>query len=118
MRRRGATTPATAAGARAVPSTTSSRPANVRTGTGGCDRDLAPLCGRPLVLSVHAADAATHDVVLGDDLAAGQVPQAVVPADAWQAAEPRGAWTLVGGTVSPGFTFEGFELAPPGWSPP
>jgi predicted cupin superfamily sugar epimerase len=24
----------------------------------------------------------------------------------------------VGCTVSPGFTFEGFELAPPGWSPP
>jgi uncharacterized protein len=79
--------------------------------------------GGPLVLSVHAVDgpirdAATRDVVLGDDLAAGQVPQAVVPADAWQAAEPRGAWTLVGCTVSPGFTFEGFELAPPGWSPP
>jgi uncharacterized protein len=73
--------------------------------------------GGPLVLSVHAADAATPDVVLGDDLAAGQVPQAVVPADAWQAAEPRGSWTLVGCTVSPGFTFEGFELAPPGWSP-
>jgi predicted cupin superfamily sugar epimerase len=78
--------------------------------------------GGPLVLSIHAADAArsgaaTRDIVLGDDLAAGQVPQAVVPADAWQAAEPTGAWTLVGCTVSPGFTFEGFELAPPGWSP-
>jgi hypothetical protein len=27
------------------------------------------------------------------------------------------AWTLVGCTVSPAFTFDGFELAPPGWSP-
>jgi len=30
--------------------------------------------GGPLVLSVHAADAATRDIVLGNDLAAGQVP--------------------------------------------
>ena len=28
-----------------------------------------------------------------------------------------GAWTLVGCTVAPGFQFEGFELAPPGWRP-
>jgi uncharacterized protein len=27
-----------------------------------------------------------------------------------------GDWTLVSCTVSPGFRFEGFELAPPGWS--
>jgi hypothetical protein len=74
--------------------------------------------GAPLVLSVHVADTATRDIVLGDDLAAGQVPQAVVPTDAWQAAETSGPWTLVGCTVSPAFTFDGFELAPPGWSPP
>ena len=73
--------------------------------------------GAPLVLSVRTADAPTRDIVLGDDLAAGQVPQAVVPTDAWQAAETSGAWTLVGCTVSPAFTFDGFELAPPGWSP-
>jgi uncharacterized protein len=73
--------------------------------------------GAPLVLSVHAADAPARDIVLGDDLAAGQVPQAVVPIDAWQAAETSGPWTLAGCTVSPAFTFDGFELAPPGWSP-
>jgi hypothetical protein len=28
-----------------------------------------------------------------------------------------GAWTLVGCTVAPGFTFDGFELAPDGWEP-
>jgi predicted cupin superfamily sugar epimerase len=73
--------------------------------------------GDPLLLSVHVGDDATIDIVLGDDLDAGHVPQAIVPAGAWQAAEPTGAWTLVGCTVSPGFTFDGFELAPPGWSP-
>ena len=47
----------------------------------------------------------------------GQRPQAIVPDGAWQAAAPTGAWALVGCTVSPGFTFEGFELAPPDWAP-
>ena len=74
--------------------------------------------GDPLRLRIHHGDGPTDDVVLGTDLAAGQVPQAVVPPGAWQAAEPTGAWSLVGCTVSPGFTFEGFELAEPGWSPP
>ena len=35
----------------------------------------------------------------------------IVSAGDWQAAEALGAWTLVGCTVSPGFRFEGFELA-------
>lgn len=54
---------------------------------------------------------------LGADLSAGERPQIVVPAGAWQAARSTGAWTLVGCTVVPGFTFAGFELAPPGWEP-
>jgi len=57
-------------------------------------------------------------VVLGHDLAAGHRPQAVVPADAWQSAEPIDGWALVGCTVAPAFTFERFELAPPGWEYP
>ena len=34
-----------------------------------------------------------------------------------QAARSLGAWTFVGCTVSPGFEFAGFELAPAGWAP-
>lgn len=49
--------------------------------------------------------------VLGDDLLAGQVPQVVIPAGAWQSARPIGDWALVGCTVAPGFSFDGFELA-------
>jgi len=40
-----------------------------------------------------------------------------VPAQAWQAAQTFGNWTLVGCTVAPGFEFAGFELAPIGWKP-
>lgn len=73
--------------------------------------------GAPLALSI-AADGAVETLTLGTDLASGARPQAVVPARAWQAAESLGAWTLVSCTVAPGFDFAGFELAPPGWSPP
>jgi predicted cupin superfamily sugar epimerase len=56
-------------------------------------------------------------VRVGPDLAAGESLLGHVPAGAWQAAESLGAWTLVSCTVCPGFRFEGFELAPPGWEP-
>ena len=54
---------------------------------------------------------------LGGDVLGGETPQAVVPAGAWQAARPLGAWGLVGCFVAPAFTFEGFELAPEDWEP-
>jgi predicted cupin superfamily sugar epimerase len=73
--------------------------------------------GAPLALQI-VDGAARVTLTLGADLAAGQRPQGVVPAGAWQAAEPLGDWSLVGCTVAPAFDFSGFELAPPGWSPP
>jgi uncharacterized protein len=70
-------------------------------------------------LSLRVNDgAATTEVRLGPDLAAGDRPQAVVPARAWQAAASIGDWTLVGCTVAPGFEFSGFERAPNDWEPP
>ena len=73
--------------------------------------------GDPLELSVEDEDGSVESVRLGSDLSAGERPQAVVPAGAWQAAIPLGAWSLVGCTVAPAFDFEGFELAPEGWEP-
>jgi predicted cupin superfamily sugar epimerase len=73
--------------------------------------------GAPLVITVSANghDASAH--YLGRDLQRGQRPQFVVPAGCWQTAASLGAWTLVGCTVAPGFTFAGFEMAAPGWRP-
>ena len=66
----------------------------------------------------HAGAATAVEVHrLGADIAGREVPQVVVPAGMWQAARPLGAWCLVGCIVSPAFTFDGFELAPPGWEP-
>jgi len=74
--------------------------------------------GAPLDLRIAVEGKATETIRLGPNLAGGERPQAIVPAGAWQAAEPLGEWTLVGCTVAPGFRFEGFQLAPPGWDPP
>jgi len=73
--------------------------------------------GGPLELQVVAASGAVETTRLGGDVLAGEAPQAVVPAGAWQAARPLGAWCLVGCIVAPAFTFAGFELAPDGWQP-
>lgn len=72
--------------------------------------------GASLVVSMGQTVAS--EVQLGPDVLGGEVVQAVVPAGWWQAARSMGDWTLVSCTVSPGFRFEGFELAPPGWELP
>jgi len=45
------------------------------------------------------------------------MPQRLVPAHHWQAARPVDGWALVSCTVTPGFDFAGFTLAPPDWAP-
>ena len=74
--------------------------------------------GDPLTLRIAHDGGVQHTIRLGPDAAADQRPQAIVPAQAWQAAESNGDWTLVGCTVAPGFDFATFELAPKGWTPP
>lgn len=73
--------------------------------------------GAPLELSVSADGTETLEHVLGPDVATGQRPQALIPADCWQSARSLGAWTLVGCTVAPAFDFSAFEMAPKGWHP-
>ena len=72
--------------------------------------------GGALMLEI-ADGSGSRAIRLGPDLAAGEVPQAIVPAHAWQAATSCGDWTLAGCTVAPGFDFSKFELAPKGWMP-
>lgn len=74
--------------------------------------------GAPLVLSISATEIGpAQDHLLTPDLAKGR-PQIVIPQGQWQAARSTGDWTLVSCTVSPGFQFEGFELAAPGFDIP
>jgi predicted cupin superfamily sugar epimerase len=73
--------------------------------------------GAPLELSLSEDGRTVRRLRLGTDFALGEEPQLVVPRGVWQAARSLGAWTLIGATVAPGFLFERFELAPPGWEP-
>ncbi|UWQ56954.1 cupin domain-containing protein [Leisingera caerulea] len=74
--------------------------------------------GAPLVLSMAATEEGpAEDHLLSPDLAQG-APQLIVPEGHWQAARTTGDYTLVSCTVSPGFQFEGFELAAPGFDIP
>lgn len=74
--------------------------------------------GAPLRLTVAEDGKAPYAAILGRDLSAGHAGHAVVSPHAWQTAESMGDWTLVGCTVAPAFEFDGFEMAPAGWSPP
>lgn len=75
--------------------------------------------GAPLTLSLAASEAGpARDHLLGPEVLDGQSPQVVVPAHHWQAAQSLGGWTLVSCTVSPGFQFDGFTLAPAGFDIP
>ena len=51
-----------------------------------------------------------REVILGNDLVAGQVPHVLVPAGIWQGASSDGDWTLVSTVVVPGFEWSDFEL--------
>ena len=74
--------------------------------------------GAPLVLSISASDdGPATDHVLGPDLTTA-APQIIVPENHWQAARSTGDYTLVSCTVSPGFDFAGFTLAPSGFDIP
>jgi predicted cupin superfamily sugar epimerase len=74
--------------------------------------------GHALTLSIaDGADGPVRDIRLGGDVLAGESPQGIVPAGAWQAAVADRGWALVGCTVTPGFEFSGFDLAAPDWAP-
>lgn len=73
--------------------------------------------GAPIELTLSHDGRSVEALRLGSDLAAGERPQAVVPAGVWQTARAVGGWALVGCTVSPGFDFAVFEMAPAGWGP-
>jgi hypothetical protein len=61
-----------------------------------------------LELDAHAATMARHRLGrIGDGDAS---PVRAIPARAWQAARPLGAYTLVGCTVGPGFEFADFRM--------
>lgn len=74
--------------------------------------------GAPLHLRTCGTDTGPADLcqLTGDPATGAQ--QVRVPAHHWQSARSTGAFSLVSCLVSPGFRFEGFTLAPPGFDIP
>jgi len=73
--------------------------------------------GDPLLLEIAPSGGPIASIHLGSNFRRNERPQAIVPKGHWQRARSLGAWTLVGCTVAPGFTFEGFTLTDPDFSP-
>ena len=69
--------------------------------------------GSPIELHCISPDGIHEQIIIGRDIANGQVPQYVVPGGYWFASRvlKNEGWALCGCTVSPGFDFADFELA-------
>jgi hypothetical protein len=67
--------------------------------------------GDPIALYEFHADGTARTIILGRDIAAGQVMQHTVKAGVMQAGEvaPGGEWSLFACTMSPGFTASCFR---------
>jgi len=65
--------------------------------------------GAPLELLIADTPVAIERQLLGP-VAADQLPQRLVRAQAWQAARTQGDFSLVGCSLAPGFEFAGFAL--------
>lgn len=70
--------------------------------------------GSPLLLILGGTEddpATRKEIVVGPNIAAGQLPQALVPANEWQMAKPLGDEpVLVSCVVAPGFHYDDFKL--------
>jgi len=68
--------------------------------------------GGPLTVHLLGDGEGYREIVMGDDLDAGQVFQATVPAGCWFGASltAADAFALVGCTLAPGFDFNDFEM--------
>jgi predicted cupin superfamily sugar epimerase len=69
--------------------------------------------GDPVEMLQLTAPPTGQIIRIGNNLAAGERPQVVVPRNVWQGSRlaPGGAWALLGCTVSPGFEFEDYDAA-------
>lgn len=70
--------------------------------------------GSAIRLHVISKTGNYEEYIIGRDFSNNEAPQLIIPGGCWFAAEVinKGDYALVGCTVSPGFSFEDFELKP------
>ena len=73
--------------------------------------------GFPLNLCISKDGKNTRTVLLGKNVSSKEKLHVVVPAGSWFSMTSSGLYSLIGCTVSPGFSYSDFELAPPDWEP-
>jgi predicted cupin superfamily sugar epimerase len=74
-----------------------------------CDELFFFHAGAPLSMLILGESGGRVET-LGADPLAGQQPQLLVPAGAWQGASSTAGWSLVSTVVAPGFQWQDFEL--------
>ena len=73
--------------------------------------------GDPLELYISTNKKKTEVYALGKNIENNEKLHIVVPLGSWFSMESKGNFSLIGCTVSPGFNYNDFELAPPDWKP-
>lgn len=66
--------------------------------------------GSPVRITMLGPGGSFREHLLGPEVLAGQRPQVLVPAGVWQGSSSTGSWSLLGTTMSPPFSWDGFEL--------
>ena len=73
--------------------------------------------GDPLKLLLSPDGVSSQEEILGRETVNNELYHRIVPKGTWFSMQSTGAWSLIGCTVSPAFSFDDFELAPQNWSP-
>ena len=73
--------------------------------------------GDPLRLYISKNKEQAEVYTLGRDIEKNEKLHVVVPLGSWFSMESKGNFSLIGCTVSPGFNYDDFELAPADWKP-
>ena len=73
--------------------------------------------GSPLNVHISEDSKTSYTKILGIDLDNNERHHLVVTAGSWFSMTSSGSFSLIGCTVSPGFDYKDFELAPKNWEP-
>ena len=73
--------------------------------------------GGPLLIYVSSDGLTSNTIILGNDINKKENMHVVIKAGSWFSMRSNGKYSLIGCTVSPGFNYSDFELAPKNWRP-
>ena len=73
--------------------------------------------GDPMLIYVSSDGLTSDTIILGNDINNKENMHVVIKAGSWFSMRSNGKYSLIGCTVSPGFDYSDFELAPKNWKP-